>query len=90
MKFLEAKKIQTIIECLNNMNEDSTYKCKVVYAYNERYYCYLYSEKDRGSEYANLVVFSKALEDMVVSICTCVDTTTIKINNKYVNAIRCW
>ena len=90
MKYLEAKKIQTIVECLNNMNKKSTYKCKVVQGNNTMAYCYLYSGTDSAMEYADLVIFSKALEEMVYDICTCTDTMTIKINNQYVNAIRCW
>lgn len=90
MKFLEAKKIQTIVECLNNMNEKSTYKCKVVNAYNESYYCYLYSEKNSNYEYAKLIIFANALEEMLDGFCTSIDCTTFKIKNKYVNSIRCW
>lgn len=90
MKYLEAKKIQTIIECLNNMNENTTYKCKVEHAYNENHYCYLYSNKDSGKEYADLILFANALECMIASFCTCIDRATIMVDNEYVNAIRCW
>lgn len=90
MKFLEAKKIQTIVECLNNMNEKTNYKCKVEQHDNTMAYCYLYSGKDSAMEYADLVIFAKALEGMVYNFCTCTDRVTIKINDKYVNSIRCW
>lgn len=90
MKHLDAKKIQTIVECLNNMNEDTTFKCRVVEGNNIGYYCYLYSQKDSGHEYATLILFTNALEQMLSGFCTCIDRATIKVGDEYVNAIRCW
>lgn len=90
MKYLQAKKIQTIVECLNNMNEKTNYKCKVEQYNNTMAYCYLYSGRDSGVEYASLIIFANALEEMIDGFCSITDRVTIMIDNKYVNAIRCW
>ena len=91
MTYKEAKKIQSIVWELNEIDGETSYTCSVESMGKEgQYYCYLYSEKDSFLEFLALYKLADGIHAMISQLCWMPDRTAIEVNNKFVQSIRMW
>lgn len=91
MTYKEAKKIQSIVWDLNEMDGKTSYTCEVEPMGNEgQYYCYLYSKEDSMLETLALHQLAIGLHEMIRQLCWMPDRTAIKVNDNYALSIRMW